>query len=29
MAWTTEPSRDLLRWLLPDAGAIQETTSSG
>lgn len=23
-AWTTEPTRDLLRWLLPDAGAIQE-----
>lgn len=24
-AWTTEASRDLLRWLLPDAGAIQES----
>lgn len=23
-AWTTEASRDLLCWLLPDAGAIQE-----
>jgi hypothetical protein len=23
-AWTTEATRDLLRWLLPDAGAIQE-----
>lgn len=23
-AWTTEPTRDLLHWLLPDAGAIQE-----
>jgi metallo-beta-lactamase family protein len=23
-AWTTAPTRDLLRWLLPDAGAIQE-----
>jgi metallo-beta-lactamase family protein len=23
-AWTTEASRDLLHWLLPDAGAIQE-----
>ncbi|WP_421999346.1 MBL fold metallo-hydrolase RNA specificity domain-containing protein [Reyranella sp.] len=23
-AWTTEPSRALLEWLLPDAGAIQE-----
>jgi thymidine phosphorylase len=23
-AWTTEPTRDLLRWLLPDAGAILE-----
>jgi len=23
-AWTTEASRDLLQWLLPDAGAIQE-----
>lgn len=23
-AWTTAASRDLLRWLLPDAGAIQE-----
>jgi len=22
--WTTEATRDLLRWLLPDAGAIQE-----
>ena len=24
-AWTTEATRDLLRWLLPDAGAIQES----
>ena len=24
-AWTTEASRDLLHWLLPDAGAIQES----
>ncbi len=23
-AWTTEATRDLLHWLLPDAGAIQE-----
>jgi metallo-beta-lactamase family protein len=23
-AWTTKATRDLLRWLLPDAGAIQE-----
>jgi metallo-beta-lactamase family protein len=23
--WTTEATRDLLRWLLPDAGAIQES----
>ena len=23
-AWTTDAARDLLRWLLPDAGAIQE-----
>ena len=23
-AWTTEATRELLRWLLPDAGAIQE-----
>jgi metallo-beta-lactamase family protein len=23
-AWTTDASRDLLHWLLPDAGAIQE-----
>jgi metallo-beta-lactamase family protein len=23
-AWTTEATRDLLQWLLPDAGAIQE-----
>jgi metallo-beta-lactamase family protein len=23
-AWTTDATRDLLRWLLPDAGAIQE-----
>jgi metallo-beta-lactamase family protein len=23
-AWTSEATRDLLRWLLPDAGAIQE-----
>lgn len=22
--WTTDPTRDLLRWLLPDAGAIQQ-----
>jgi metallo-beta-lactamase family protein len=24
-AWTTEATRDLLQWLLPDAGAIQES----
>jgi metallo-beta-lactamase family protein len=24
-AWTTEATRDLLRWLLPDAGAIHES----
>ena len=24
-AWTTDATRDLLRWLLPDAGAIQES----
>jgi metallo-beta-lactamase family protein len=24
-AWTTHATRDLLRWLLPDAGAIQES----
>jgi len=23
-AWTTDATRDLLHWLLPDAGAIQE-----
>lgn len=24
-AWTTEATRDFLRWLLPDAGAIQDS----